>query len=200
MKLAVFASGNGSNFAAIAKAVKAGEIQAELTLLFCDKKQAYVIQRGQELGISTICFEPKDFKNKVAYEQELLQLLKVNQIDLVVLAGYMRLVGPTLLKEYNNRIVNIHPAMLPNFPGLHGILDAFEAGVSETGVTVHLVDDGVDTGPIIAQESVLIQESDTLEVLEERIHRVEHRLYPQVIQEMVEKLTKSNEMKWSVER
>ncbi|MGX7419601.1 phosphoribosylglycinamide formyltransferase [Carnobacterium gallinarum] len=199
MKLAIFASGNGSNFAAIAEAVKEGTINAELVLLFCDKRQAYVIQRSQELGISTICFEPKDFVNKAAYEQELLQILKVNQVDLVVLAGYMRLIGPTLLKVYSNRILNIHPALLPDFPGLHGIRDAFEAGVIETGVTVHFVDDGVDTGPIVAQESVFIDEKDTLEMLEERIHQVEHQVYPKVIQETIEKLSKTNEWKWSVE-
>lgn len=185
MKLAVFASGNGSNFQAIAEAVSIGTIDAELTLLFCDKKNAYVVQRARALSIPVVSFSPKDFESKALYEAEILHLLEEEQIDLVVLAGYMRIVGPTLLEEYSSRLINIHPSLLPLFPGLHGIRDAFYENVLETGVTIHYVDDGVDTGPIIAQEKVTIDTTDTLVSLEEKIHNVEHKLFPKVLAELI---------------
>lgn len=187
MRIAIFASGNGSNFQAIADAVAAGKVDATIAFLFCDKPKAFAIERAKKLNIPVITFTPKRFEDRVAYENEILKHLDEEAVDLVVLAGYMRIVGPTLLTAYANRIVNIHPSLLPSFPGRHGIQDAFEAGVPETGVTVHLVDEGVDTGPIIAQEKVAILPDDTLESLETRIHQVEHRLFPQVIQQLTEK-------------
>lgn len=186
MKLAVFASGNGSNFQAIAEATKAGMIDAEITLLFCDRKDAYAIQRARELLIPVISFSPNDFESKTLYEAEILHLLEEEQIDLVILAGYMRIVGPTLLETFSNRMINIHPSLLPHFPGLHGIEDAFYGNVSETGVTIHYVDDGVDTGPIIAQEKIVIEPTDTLDSLERKIHNVEHRLYPSVLAQLIQ--------------
>ncbi|MBO0445424.1 phosphoribosylglycinamide formyltransferase [Enterococcus sp. AZ170] len=186
MKLAIFASGNGSNFQAIVEASRAGLIAAEITLLFCDKKDAYVIQRARELLIPVISFSPNDFESKALYEAEILHLLEEEQIDLVVLAGYMRIIGPTLLETFSNRLINIHPSLLPRFPGLHGIKDAFCGNVSETGVTIHYVDDGVDTGPIIAQEKILIEPTDTLDSLERKIHNVEHRLYPSVLAQLIQ--------------
>lgn len=186
MKLAIFASGNGSNFQAIAEAVAAGTIDAEITLLFCDKSDAYVVQRAKSLLIPVISFSPNDFPSKAMYETKLLHLLEEEQVDLVILAGYMRIVGPTLLEVFSKRIINIHPSLLPNFPGLHGIKDAFYANVSETGVTIHYVDDGIDTGPIIAQEKITIKETDSLDSLAEKIHKVEHKLYPSVLAELIE--------------
>ncbi|MBM7688210.1 phosphoribosylglycinamide formyltransferase [Enterococcus ureilyticus] len=186
MKLAIFASGNGSNFQAIVEASRAGLIAAEITLLFCDKKDAYVIQRARELLIPVISFSPNDFESKALYEAEILHLLEEEQIDLVVLAGYMRIIGPTLLETFSNRLINIHPSLLPRFPGLHGIKDAFCSNVSETGVTIHYVDDGVDTGPILAQEKILIEPTDTLDSLERKIHNVEHRLYPSVLAQLIQ--------------
>lgn len=181
MKIAVFASGNGSNFDAIAKAIQCGEIKADLVFLFCDQKNAYAIERAKKLGIPSVTFSPKEFESKLSYETELLHLLEEKQIDVVVLAGYMRIIGSTLLATYENRIINIHPSLLPKFPGLHGIRDAYTAGVIETGVTIHYVDSGVDTGPIIAQEKVKIDATDSLETLEEKIHKVEHQLYPRTL-------------------
>ena len=137
------------------------------------------------MNVRAFSFEVKEFENKAAYEKALLQLLQEQQIDLIVLAGYMRIIGQTLLSYYSNRILNIHPSLLPSFPGLHGIKDAYEYGVKVTGVTVHLVDDGVDTGPIIAQEPVMILPEDTLESLEEKIHQTEHRLYPKVLRDVL---------------
>lgn len=184
MRLAVLASGNGSNFEVIAQAVKDKKIDAELTLLFSDHRDAYVLQRGKNFEIPCESFELKEFPDKKSYEAALLRLLQQYEVDLVVLAGYMRIIGKDLLAAFPNRIVNIHPALLPNFPGLHGIKDAYEAGVKETGVTIHYVDSGVDTGPIIAQGSVEIAKGDTLEDLEIKIHQVEHQLYSQVLAEI----------------
>lgn len=191
MKIAVFASGNGSNFEAIANQISAENNEAELVLLFCDRKQAFVIERSRQLGIPSYSFSPAEFTSKTEYEEAILALLQENQIELIVLAGYMRLIGTTLLMAYQQKILNIHPALLPDFPGLHGIRDAFEAQVSQTGVTIHLVDDGVDTGPIIAQEAVSLEVGETLESLERKIHQVEHRLYPIVIQQFIEELEMS---------
>lgn len=185
MKLAVFASGSGSNFQAIAEAIQKGQLEAEIGLLFCDKKTAHVLQRAAALQIPAVTFSPKDFPSKVQYEQEILRLLEENEIELVVLAGYMRIIGATLLARFANRMINIHPSLLPAFPGIHGIQDAFEAGVAETGVTIHYVDAGVDTGPIIAQEKINITTEDTLATLTEKIHTIEHRLYPTVLQKLI---------------
>lgn len=185
MRVAILASGNGSNFEALAHQFQAGLLPGELIFVFSDHHDAYVLERAQRLNVRAFSFEIKEFENKAAYEKALLQLLQEQQIDLIVLAGYMRIIGKTLLSHYSNRILNIHPSLLPSFPGLHGIKDAYEYGVKVTGVTVHLVDDGVDTGPIIAQEPVMILPVDTLESLEEKIHQTEHRLYPKVLRDVL---------------
>lgn len=185
MKVSVLASGNGSNFEVIAQAFKDQKIAGELVLLFSDHRDAYVLERGKKFNIPCESFELKEFTDKRSYEAALLKLLQDYDVELVVLAGYMRIVGKELLAAFPQAIINIHPALLPNFPGLHGIKDAYEAGVSETGVTIHYVDDGVDTGPIIAQSRVAVAATDTLESLEEKIHQAEHHLYPQVLAEIV---------------
>ena len=185
MRVAILASGNGSNFEALAHQFQAGLLPGELAFVFSDHHNAYVLERARRLNIRVFSFEVKEFANKAAYEKALLQLLQEQEIDLIVLAGYMRIIGQTLLSHYSNRILNIHPSLLPSFPGLHGIKDAYEYGVKVTGVTVHLVDDGVDTGPIIAQEPVMILPEDSLESLEEKIHQTEHRLYPKVLRDVL---------------
>ncbi len=195
MRFAVFASGNGSNFQAIAEATIQGEIPGELAVLFCDKKNAYAIERAKKLQIPAIAFSPQDFATKATYEAEILHLMEEEHVELIVLAGYMRIIGPTLLEGYKQRILNIHPALLPNFPGLTGIRDAFESGVHETGVTVHYVDAGVDSGPIIKQEKVLRHSEDTLASLEQKIHQVEHRIYPEVIAEVLQNIQSKEERK-----
>lgn len=191
MKIAVFASGNGSNFEAIAKNINQGEIEGAIVLVFSDRTDAYVLERAKSLQIPVRSFSPKQFTNKVEYEREILKELEAKEVELLVLAGYMRLIGPTLLNAYPNRILNIHPALLPEFPGLHGIRDAFEAGVKQTGVTVHYVDNGVDTGPILAQKRVNIEENETLASLELKIHQAEHQLYPEVVQEVIQAIKKT---------
>lgn len=186
-KIAIFASGSGTNFEVLAKKILNKEIKAELVLLFSDKRDAYALTRAENLGIAHLSFSLKEFENKLAYEQELLKIMRKKQIDLIVLAGYMRIVGKTLLEAFPNKIINIHPAYLPEFPGAHAINDAWEAGVFQSGVTVHYIDEGIDTGAIIEQIRVRIdRENDTIESFEERIHQAEYELYPKVIQKLVE--------------
>lgn len=185
MRVAILASGNGGNFEVIAQQFQAGLLNGDLAFVFSDHRDAYVLKRAKRLNVAAYSFEVKEFADKKAYEEALLALLEKEQIDLIVLAGYMRIIGKTLLSHFANRIVNIHPSLLPSFPGLHGIKDAYEYGVKITGVTIHWVDDGVDTGPIIAQEPIVILPDDSLESLEAKIHQVEHRLYPNVLRKIL---------------
>ncbi|TXC85724.1 phosphoribosylglycinamide formyltransferase [Metabacillus litoralis] len=186
-KLAVFASGNGSNFQAIFDSIKLGETDAEISLVVSDKPQAGVIERAKSVNVPAYCFIPKEYEAKADYEHAILSVLENNKIDFVILAGYMRLIGDTLLNAYENRIVNIHPSLLPAFPGKDAVGQAFQAGVKVTGVTVHFVDAGMDTGPIIAQKAIEIEAEDTIEAIAKKIHKVEHMLYPKVIKELVSK-------------
>lgn len=181
MNLAVFVSGNGTNLQAIIDSIKDGKLQAKISLVVSDKEDAYALKRAQNENIETFVLSSKNFKTREEYDKEVIKELDKKNIELVVLAGFMRLLSEYFVKKYKNKIVNIHPALLPAFKGMHGIGDAFEAGVKETGVTVHFVDEKLDNGPIIVQEVVKIEKNDTLESLEEKIHKVEHRLYPEVI-------------------
>ncbi|MGG4000315.1 phosphoribosylglycinamide formyltransferase [Anoxybacillus kestanbolensis] len=193
-RIAIFASGSGTNFQAIVDAVKKGDIQAEVALLVCDRPQAKVIERAMREHVPVFVFNPKQYETKQQFEREILQQLQQKEIDLVVLAGYMRLIGSTLLQAYPNRIVNIHPSLLPAFPGKDAIGQAYRYGVKVTGVTVHYVDEGMDTGPIIAQRALYIDDGEPLESVERRIHEIEHVLYPQVIQQLLtEKGSTKNE-------
>jgi phosphoribosylglycinamide formyltransferase 1 len=187
-KLAVFASGSGTNFQAIIDAISTGTLEAEVSLLVCDKQGAKVIERAKLAGVESFVFTAKEFTSKVEFETLIVEELQKREIDLVVLAGYMRLIGHTLLAAYPNQIVNIHPSFLPSFPGKDAIGQAFRAGVKETGVTVHFVDEGMDTGPIIAQEAISIDVDDTLESLEQKIHEVEHVFYPKTLQSLLKEL------------
>jgi phosphoribosylglycinamide formyltransferase-1 len=186
-KIAIFASGNGSNFQAIYNQIQLGALEVEIGLVVCDKPQAGVVERAKSADIPVFCFVPKEYETKAHFEGEILAALNEYQIDFVILAGYMRLIGSTLLAAYSNRIVNIHPSLLPAFPGKDAIEQAFQAGVKVTGVTVHFVDAGMDTGPIIAQQAIEIENGDTALTIAEKIHKVEHALYPKVIQELVSK-------------
>ena len=183
-KIAILASGNGSNFEALAAAAQSGKINAEVALLVCDKPHANVISRAKRLGVPAFICNPKDYPNRAAYESRVLEALHDAKVEFIALAGYMRIVGKVLLDAYGGRMVNIHPSMLPEFPGLEAIARAYESGATQTGVTVHYVDAGVDTGPIIVQEAIGILPGDNLESLESRVHEVEHRLYIQVLKDI----------------
>jgi phosphoribosylglycinamide formyltransferase-1 len=155
----------------------------------CDKEQAYVIKRAKKANIPVFTFNPKAYVSKAAFEEEIVGELKKRNISFVVLAGYMRLIGSTLLAAYESNIVNIHPSMLPAFPGKDAILQALQAGVESTGITVHYVDAGMDTGPIIAQEAIPVLQGDTEETLASRVHEVEHYFYPQTLQQLFTETT-----------
>ncbi|MBF0385802.1 MAG: phosphoribosylglycinamide formyltransferase [Candidatus Omnitrophica bacterium] len=186
MKFSVFASGNGTNLQAIIDAVKTGEIKAELGLVFSDNKKSLALKRAEEAGIKTLCLEYRNYTNKQSFDRDIVIALKEHEIDFVVLAGYMRLLTPYFVEQFPRRIINIHPSLLPSFKGIQGIKDAFTYGVKTTGVTVHFVDEKMDHGPIILQESLKILSNDTLESIEEKIHKIEHRIYPKAVQLFVE--------------
>jgi phosphoribosylglycinamide formyltransferase 1 len=181
-RVAVFASGQGSNFQAMADAAAAGRLGgAKVELLVCDKPDAPVVKRAEASGIDTFVFRPKDYENRQAYETEIAAELERRSVNLVVLAGYMRLITEVLVKPYENRMLNIHPSLLPAFAGKDAIGQALVYGVKCTGITVHLVDGGMDTGAVVAQQMVPIQTEDTREALEAKIHAAERKLYPEVV-------------------
>ncbi|MFH1199071.1 MAG: phosphoribosylglycinamide formyltransferase [Candidatus Omnitrophota bacterium] len=184
--IAVFASGAGTNFEAIVKAVKKKTIKARIALLVSDQPKAGAIARAGRAGIKIVLVEMKNFSNILDFEAKIIQALKEENIDLIALAGFMRMLSAGFVREYKGRIINIHPALLPSFRGTSAIKDAYAYGVKFTGVTVHFVDEEMDHGPIILQEAIPIKDNDTLESLEERVHEVEHKLYPYVVKLFVE--------------
>jgi phosphoribosylglycinamide formyltransferase 1 len=181
-KVAVFASGSGSNFQAIIDVIQSGQLDADISLLVCDKPGAFAIERARAAKIPVFVFTAKDYPSKEHYEEEILAQLKANGVEFIVLAGYMRLIGSKLLAAYKGRIVNIHPSLLPAFPGKDAVGQALAANVKWSGVTIHFVDEGMDTGPIIIQERVRIEENETRESLQLKIQKSEHKLYPSVLQ------------------
>lgn len=184
-RIAVFASGYGSNFGAIAEAVKRGMVNAQIVLLVSDKPECYAVERAKEHQIESFTFNAKEFSSKEEYETAIVRILNEKEVDLIVLAGYMRLIGNVLLDKFKGRIINIHPSLLPAFPGLNAIEQAYRAGEKVFGITIHYVDEGVDTGEIIAQECFKIEGDENLEEIEERVHELEHRLYPVVIENVL---------------
>ncbi len=186
MNIAVLASGKGTNFSAIVKAVKSGKIKADLSLLVCDNPKAGAIARAKRAGIKLALVKREDFGNKKDFETRIIEYLDENKIDLIVLAGFMRILSPEFVGRYTGRILNIHPALLPSFKGTQAIKDAIDYGAKVTGVTVHFVDDKMDHGPVILQKALPVQEDDTLESLERKIHKIEHSLYAEAIGLFVE--------------
>jgi len=186
MNIAVFCSGSGTNLQAIIDAHKRGDIKADFKLVVSDVPSCLALERAKKAGIKTLIVERKDFKSKEDFEAEIIKNLKKEKIDLIVLAGYMRLISADFINQYKNKILNIHPALLPSFKGTQGIKDAFEYGVKVTGPTVHFVTQDMDAGPIILQGAIKVTEDDTEESLAQAIHKEEHKLYPKVIQLFVE--------------
>ena len=183
-KIAIFASGYGSNFEAITRAAQSGELECEVVLLVCDKPSARVIELARELGVRSFVFSAKDFSSKEEYEAQIVEELQAAEVELVCLAGYMRLVGETLLGAYEGKIINIHPSLLPAFKGKDAIQQAFEYGVKVYGCTIHYVDSSLDGGKIIAQSAIAYDGHD-IEELEQKIHSVEHTLYINTIRELL---------------
>jgi len=179
--LAIFASGRGSNFSAIIRAIKNRKIKVKQVVLVCDKPEAFVVKRAQKAKITTILVRRQDFFSKLDFEEAIIQRLKVYKINLIALAGFMRILSPSFVKKYRKRIMNIHPSLLPAFKGARAIKDAFDSKKGVTGVTVHFIDEKVDHGPVILQQEVKIRKNDTLSSLEKRIHTQEHKLYSEAI-------------------
>jgi phosphoribosylglycinamide formyltransferase-1 len=179
--VAVLLSGRGSNFAAIVRASRCASANFAVRLAVSDRADAPGLQKARRFGIPALHVDPRSFPDKTAYEEHIGALLAVARIDLVCLAGYMRLVGPSLLARFPGRILNIHPALLPSFPGRDAQAQALRHGVAISGCTVHVVDAGIDSGPILAQRAVPVRPGDDVESLSRRILRQEHRLYPWAI-------------------
>lgn len=186
VKAAIFASGTGSNFLAITEKAKANQLGCEVVLLVCDQSDAPVIQLAKRNNVPVFIFHPNSYPGKQTYEEEIRAKLQVLGVEWIFLAGYMRIIGRTLIDAYPNRIVNIHPSFLPAFPGKDAIGQAYNANVSTTGITVHYVDTGVDTGPIINQVAINVEADDTKETLKQRIQQTERTFYPNVIHQLID--------------
>lgn len=184
--IAVFASGSGTNYEAIAAACASGELNAQVVLLVTDNPDAYVLERAKKFGTPAFAFRAKDYASKAEYETIITQLLDEKQVELVCLAGYMRLIGPTLLAHYAGRIINIHPSLLPAFKGKDAVEQALAYGVKVLGVSIHYVDESLDGGKIIAQRAYPYEGSDPEEA--HRLgHEIEHKMYVETIRQLIEK-------------
>lgn len=181
LAVGVLISGSGSNLQAIIDRIAEGHVAARIAVVISNKGDAYGLERARNAGIAAVHVDPKAYPNAVAYNEAVRDELLAAGVELVVMAGYMKLLGTPVLDAFPNRVLNLHPALLPSFPGAHGIADALAYGVKVTGITVHFANEVFDEGPIIAQRAVTIEESDTLETLEAKIHALEHELYPEVI-------------------
>ncbi len=180
-RVAVLLSGRGSNFEAIYQSSLKEETCFQIVVVISDKEDARGLERAREFGLPAFFVSPKELKPKEVYERKIVAILQEYRVDLVCLAGYMRIVGQQLLDAYKGRIMNIHPALLPSFPGLHAQQQALDYGVKVSGCTVHFIDSGVDTGPIILQAAVEVKDNDTEETLSQRILKEEHKIYSRAI-------------------
>ena len=185
-KIAILISGRGSNMLALAKSVAEGKINAKISAVISNKPEAPGLEKAKEMGINTIVINSKEFKDKESYEQKLLDTLKELNIDLICLAGYMKIVGSKIIRAFPNKIMNIHPALLPSFPGLDAQKQAHDYGVKVSGCTVHFVDEGMDTGPIILQKTVTVDDTDTESTLAHKILEYEHKAYSEAVSLFVE--------------
>jgi len=182
INIGVLVSGRGTNLQAIIEAIEEDKIAGEIKVVISDNPDAYALKKAQQYHIDTLYIHFKEFKNREDYDKEIIKTLKEKKIELVVLAGYMRILSPYFIRTYKNKIINIHPALLPSFPGLHAQRQTLEYGAKVSGCTVHFVDEGVDSGPIILQKAVEVSDDDTEESLAEKILKEEHQIYPQAIQ------------------
>ena len=186
LQLAVLASGRGSNFDVLCQAIERGDLDADIKVLISDKENAPALDKARKHNIEAVYLNPRSYNNRNEYETELVKLLKGYQVTVVALAGYMRLVGPVLLEHFPYRIVNIHPALLPAFPGLQAQQQAVDYGVKYSGCTVHIVDAGMDTGPVLMQAVVPVLPDDNADTLAQRILVEEHQIYWRSLQLLAE--------------
>lgn len=181
-KLGVLCSGRGTDLQSIIDAIGRGEVNAEIAVVLTDKPDAYALERAQQAGIKAVCVNRKEYDGREPFEQALIAELEAAGVTLVVLAGFMRILTPLFVRHFAGRIMNIHPALLPSFPGAHAHRDVLAYGVKVSGCTVHFVDEGTDSGPIILQRAVPVLDDDTEETLGARVLEQEHIIYPQAIQ------------------
>lgn len=184
-KLAVLASGSGSNFQAIAETL-AGSSH-KVVCMICDRRDAFVFKRAEKLGIPSFHVSYKD-RDKAQVEKEISDILTKTRADLIALAGFMRLLSPELIDRFPGRIINIHPSLLPKYPGTHGIKEGFASGDSELGITIHRIDYGLDTGPVIVQKSFIRSSNESFDEVESKIHKLEHKHYPAVLQDILDNI------------
>lgn len=181
LPIGVLISGSGSNLQSVLDRIVAGDLAARVAVVVSNKAEAYGLERARNAGVPAVHVDPRTYADRSAYDAALRDTLLEHGVELVVMAGYMKLLGTEVLDAFPSRVMNLHPALLPSFAGAHGIADAFDYGVKVTGVTVHFADAEFDRGPIIAQEAIRIEESDTVETLEAKIHAIEHLLLPEAI-------------------
>jgi len=179
--IAVLCSGQGTNLQAILEATRTSRLRARVALVISDRKDARALTRARRAGVTAQFVDPRQHATRASYERALIRLCETHRVRLVCLAGFMRILSPVFVRHFHHRILNIHPALLPAFPGAHAIRDTLRWGAKVTGVTVHLIDEQVDHGPIILQEALSITPGETEAGLLARIHRIEHRLYPEAI-------------------
>ncbi|BDU50551.1 phosphoribosylglycinamide formyltransferase [Haliovirga abyssi] len=186
MKIGVLISGSGTNLQAIIDSITQGIIKkSTIEVVVSNVKSAYGLERAKQAGIKAIYINSKEYNSREEYDKKIVEILKENGVELIILAGYLKWITPYFVNQYKNKILNIHPSLLPSFKGLHAIEKAYEYGVKMTGVTVHFVDESEDGGAIILQEGIRLDEGISLEKLEEQIHKVEHKLYPKAIEKFV---------------
>lgn len=185
-RIGVLCSGRGTDLQAIMDAIERGEVDAEIGIVLTDKAGVMALERAEKAGIKNICVNRKSYETREAFEAELLYALQVENVTLVVLAGFMRILSPVFVRAYAGKILNIHPSLLPSFGGAHAHRDVLAYGAKVSGCTVHFVDEGMDTGPIILQAAVPVLEEDTEETLGARVLCEEHKIYPKAIQLYIE--------------
>ena len=183
--LAVLSSGFGSNLQAIINAVKKGKVKANIALVISDKVDAYSLVRAKKAGIDFLYADPALFSNRISYDKFIVRMLRKKKIDYVVLSGFMRIISDYFILQYKKKIINIHPSLLPSFKGRQAIIDAFDCGVKITGATVHFVTGALDSGPIISQAALKVEDNENIGSISKRIQALEHKLYPQAIDKLV---------------
>ena len=186
IKLGVLCSGRGTDLQSIIDAIEEGKLNAQIAVVITDKPNVMALERAEKAGIKNLCVNRKLFDSQSDFESALISELKVAEVELVILAGFMRILSPAFVHEFKDRIMNIHPSLLPSFPGAHAHRDVLAYGVKVSGCTVHFVDEGTDSGPIILQAAVEVKEDDTEESLAARVLEQEHIIYPKAIQLYIE--------------
>lgn len=189
-KIVIFVSGSGTNMQNLINECHNGRIPAQAVLVISDNPEAGALARARNYGVRAVVVDRKQYKTKAEFEAEIIKHVDASSADYLVLAGFMKILSAEFVRKYKGKIVNVHPSLLPAFPGAHGIKDAFDAKVKETGVTVHFVDEGVDTGPVILQKKVELVPGETLESLEAKVHAVEYEIYPEALRRLMKREVK----------